>query len=291
MFFVSPDDDNSNPGTRTSPKLTIQSAIDAANSARLNGDVYIAQGTYSESLTLGDGVSLYGGFDPEEWTRSEDATLTTIDGNQRAIYGNETNDLTIEGLTINADDGDASSLSSIGIGLESCTGLIITNNLIHAGLGYNGADGVHGTDGPDGDDGGIGTADTPGQGGQYGGQAEGDGGYRDIPLVHSATDGQPGEGLYGSAGGLKSPPDPWLPFVYGQAGPGGNGGVGEDGSDGDGAAHLGELVNGSYLTADGTNGTTGLAGCGGGGGGGGINTTVVLSSPGGGGGAGAAVPR
>jgi len=49
---------------------TVQLAINAAN-AFGDGDVWVAQGTYPESITMQPGVQLYGGFEGDEATLSE----------------------------------------------------------------------------------------------------------------------------------------------------------------------------------------------------------------------------
>ena len=77
-FWVSPQGSDSNSGTRESPFASITVARNAA--AQNGGDVYIAAGSYSESVALADGVSLYGGYDPSTWLRDVGNRATVIRG-------------------------------------------------------------------------------------------------------------------------------------------------------------------------------------------------------------------
>jgi len=72
-------------GNLSSPLRTIQGAIEYADSLR-NGDasvsrrIFVAQGTYTESITLKPGISLYGGFTSSDEFSARNITsyLTTI---------------------------------------------------------------------------------------------------------------------------------------------------------------------------------------------------------------------
>jgi hypothetical protein len=73
-------------GTQTNPYTTINGAIAAVNALR-GGDttkpavVRVAAGTYTESITLPGGVSLYGGYDATTWNRD-------ITGNPTYLHAN-----------------------------------------------------------------------------------------------------------------------------------------------------------------------------------------------------------
>ena len=69
----------------THPVKSINVAI---NKAVLTGkDVYIAEGTYSESNTivLASGVSLYGGFDSATWARGASNVVQVNVSKQKAV--------------------------------------------------------------------------------------------------------------------------------------------------------------------------------------------------------------
>ena len=272
-LFVTSTGDDGDPGTRTSPYATIQAALDAAAGA--NADVYVAEGIYVGSITLRDGVSLYGGYG-SDWRRDATAYISTISGDSMAVVGSSVSSLTIDGFTIESADVTPAGGSSYGILLDSSTDVTITGNRITAGAGAAGAGGTVGTSGQSGSAGGNGqpgSCDGPqGAGGSAGaagapnGYAGGDGGRGGLP-----TD--PGVGVVG--GGGSGP----LAGSGGAAGLGGNpgnpgasgssGGTGADGADGAGGAAFGGVSAAGYQPADGGDGGTGAGGSGGGGGGGG----------------------
>ncbi len=66
-----------NPGTMALPKQSIGSGIAAANAAVPKKSVYISKGTYGETVTMADGVSLYGAYDAAAgWSRAAVNTTT-----------------------------------------------------------------------------------------------------------------------------------------------------------------------------------------------------------------------
>ena len=70
-------------GTKDFPKKTISNAIIAAKAA--GKDVYVAAGTYPESLTLDTNVSIYGGYTPNFSARTlVEPTIVTGDAAGRA---------------------------------------------------------------------------------------------------------------------------------------------------------------------------------------------------------------
>jgi hypothetical protein len=77
VFVSTVDGSDAGTGTRLNPFKTIQAGINAA--APGGRDVYIAGGTYAESLALADDVSLYGGYEREFLHRSP-AEVTKIAG-------------------------------------------------------------------------------------------------------------------------------------------------------------------------------------------------------------------
>jgi hypothetical protein len=74
-IFVSPTGNDSAPGTKAEPKLTLHAAVAAAGQG---GDVYVRAGTYAERLDDPDGVNVYGGYNAD-WSRSLSA-VTKITG-------------------------------------------------------------------------------------------------------------------------------------------------------------------------------------------------------------------
>jgi hypothetical protein len=138
-FFVSPDGSDSNPGTRTAPFATIQAAIETADAQGNGGDVYVAAGSYDESLVLRSRVSVYGGFDPGTWQRDVSALRPVVRGGPMAVRATQANNLTLEGVEIVAADAGQAGESSIAVFLHDSRGVAIRNNRLVAGLGFRGA--------------------------------------------------------------------------------------------------------------------------------------------------------
>ncbi len=282
-FFVSPSGDDANAGTRSAPMQTVQAAVNAAKAGGAGADVYVAEGSYVESVTLASDVSIYGGYNATDWFRDASLFTTTIEGGPVAMHGADTDNLTIDGLTIRSANATAKGASSIALSFAQSTNLTISNNLIFAGNGAAGTTGAKGSQpgkAPNGSSGGKAGSCIPSNKGGAGGNGSG-------------NDGGAG-GAGGSAGGFK-----------GGGGGGANGGgggkggfassgsVGAAGTAGSRGAHgknggsgFGRVVDGFYIGAVGSTGGRGTNGGGGGGGGGGAGSLVGCGGGGGGGGSG-----
>lgn len=286
-LWVSTSGSDGNPGSRAAPLRTVQAGIDAANTGGAGADIYVAGGTYQESITLAANVSIYGGFDGATWLRDIQSIQTTINGGPTAVRGSGAHALTIDGLIIQSDNGVAGagdSTSSVAIALADSRNVVISRNTLLAGNGAAGENGLDGGPGADGLDGGNGGSPldpgAEGTGVVYSGGLGGLGGV--LPTTPGASAGFSGQGPGGGAGGDAgaggvNPPG-------GTGGAGDPGGPGSDGDDGFGGAAFGTVGPGVYEPADGEPGSEGESGSGGGGGGGG--GAPQLGSPGGGGGGG-----
>jgi len=294
LFVDSLTGDDANPGTRAAPFRTVQAALDAADNGGLGADVYVANATYTENLTLHSRVSVYGGFDPVTWLRDLPSAATNIVGvadtaNVITIFGNSSNGLTLEGLSVSSPDATSPGASSIAALFTNSTAVLLRDNLFSAGNGMAGTAGGNGTSptavGAKGGKGKNAALCTAGSrtGGGGGGGPSGRGGGKD------GTGGAAG-GFSGSAGGGPS------------KGGGGSAGAARNGSGGGSATAAGargadgsagnafgaiDLTTGySASAADGTSGTNGNNGSGGGGGGGGAGFLITCGGGGGGGGGG-----
>ena len=269
--FVSTTGNDGNPGTKTLPVASINTAIALAASTGKT-QVYISNGTYNERVILANGISLYGGYSSStNWSRSalNIATITGNNINNNRVSGIEGTNITatIDRITISTPNATGVGFSNYGILCTNCNGLVIKNSSITAGngtSGISGANGSVGATGTNGINGGNGNCSTgpAGLGGQGGSGC-------------GSTGGQGGGGGSGGAG------------IAGQAsssgsigGAGGSyslkGGDGVDGADGllaangnNGTAGFSLVVNGLWTVNHGNPGTTGLPGRSGGGGGGG----------------------
>lgn len=138
--------DDANAGTlHYEPKKSIGSAVTAASA----GDkIAVAEGTYSETLTLA-GVEIYGGFpDDLDWSdesRDGGGNVTVIQDTSTSgggpgepisailVTGSASDETVIDGFTINA--GSSDNTCGIDIDTDTVAGytLKIMNNVIHGG--------------------------------------------------------------------------------------------------------------------------------------------------------------
>lgn len=252
-IFVSPLGRIGGLGTREDPVSTIQAGIILAGSQ--NKDVYVAAGTYTSStITMLNGVSIYGGFNALNWSRGA-AEQTTINNNGSVSAGriiglrgtNITSPTFLDRINIVTPNAAGTGVDNYGLHCDNCDGLTIKNADIDAGAGSDGIDGVNGSDGANGSNGANGgritncTANGSGAPGGAGGQS---------PVnANGAAGGQGGSSSpsNGSNGGTGT-------ALSSHASPGGPGGSG--GSSGDGGGNGGNGTPG----ADGSNGANGLPG-------------------------------
>jgi hypothetical protein len=267
--FASPQGKDTNPGTRSAPKRTLDAAVSAAAAARK--DVFAAVGTYAR-VEVATGVAIYGGFDARSWKRGF-ADDTVIEGMPEAVFADKATGVLLQLLTVNAADrGLGPGASVYGIRALNGSKLTLQNVAVRAGAAANGATGVHGAAGAPGQ---------PGAHGAVGAKNCADGARRpggaggDSPVGRlGGKGGDGGKGGNGVAG---------RPGLFGTlGGPGGKGGEkpargedgaggtrGEPGLGGDGGTNTTSLAGTSWRGSDGGFGRVGGAGNGGGGGGGG----------------------
>ena len=299
-IFVSVSTGNdANSGTRAAPAKTIGAGITKAVAAG-KSQVLVSEGKYNETVSMQQGVSIYGGYSAaNNWARSA-AYKDTINGTGTAPYAGViassiSTSTTIDRFVIfslNAAGATASiPNSSYGIYSNGSSNLLIKNNIIKPGNGAPGSTGTAGATGNPGVNGsngipgncnssvsafgGIGGSSPCGQTGGLGGQ----GGY-------SLSGGNAGSAGVGGAsagtGGFSGDP-------------GSSGGTGTTGTSGaGGSAGSGAAVNTGSIVAQIWAGTTGGIGGvgsngnggGGGGGGGGQHCTFCTDGTGNGGGGG-----
>ena len=308
--FVSPTGSNSNPGTRSQPKLTVQAGIDAAATGTPK-DVYVAAGNYSGGAALADDVGVYGGYDPATWARSL-GSISAISGAPQAALADGDTGVVLQLLTLHgtalAPTDTPYDPSVYGLRAVQGSAPTLQRVAVHAAAGAKGANGTagatpaaaeNGTNGSPGSSG-FSAGGAGGPGGTSASGAMGGAGGRGGYGTDSPPSGSPGSGSPGSPG---SPPGS---AGSGQGGPGGDaspvcftdaetGGTGTDGDNGAAGAHgsgglFSNALAGQRWTAAGgaagANGTVGRGG-GGGGGGGGYGGTCADDRGGGGGGGGA----
>jgi hypothetical protein len=296
-LFVAPTGDDTAAGTREAPLRTIGAAIQLAAASGKQA-VLIAAGTYSETLVLASGVSLFGGYDPDNWYRDPlDASLRAeVISTQVALRAESIARPTwVESLHLRATTPLLAGESAVAMLARAADSLSLRHLDLEAGAG---ADGRDGTDGPPGLRGrrsengasGCESGDPPCAGciepeGGLGGQGEcTDGGWGGAPGLGAGagTSGtQPPGGGAGGVGGAPGAP----------GGPGGDGGEAGGGAGGVGGTGRGRIDGDGLWRGDdgepGTEGGIGRSGGGGGGGGGGFaGDCPLFGGAGGGGGAG-----
>jgi hypothetical protein len=289
--FVSPQGNDNNTGTKAQPKREIQAAVLAGS---LTGRYVLAAGGDYTAVQAATGVSIYGGYDPASWARSNDQSTAIIGPPQGVLADGDTN-VTLQLLTVRGvSPGGANGQSAYGIRAISGSSLRLQRVTVLADGGSPGAAGANGAAGRPGSAGQNGTegaadADVDAPGGAGGdsivartGGKGGDGRYE--------SDGQGGEtGRFGTPGGAGGD------LVHGLGGnEGRSGDDGQDGSQGaPGAVGPGGdastvLAGVTWQGRGGIDGIYGAPGNGGGGGGGGGGQTgyFVINGTGSGGGGG-----
>jgi len=145
------------------PCATISYAIGkAAAGGSGKTRVYVAGGAYNENLTLVDGISVYGGYNPITWQRNTDANLTAIfgvqaTGHRKTVVADAitVTTTTFDGFAVYGQVANGVGQNSYAIWVRnSSSKLHLTNNTIWPGTGGPGA---HGTRGVDGGNGGSGS--------------------------------------------------------------------------------------------------------------------------------------
>jgi hypothetical protein len=262
--FVAPSgNDTSGDGTRCAPFRTIGRAAAHAAADPDRWQVLAAAGTYAESVTLPDGVSLFGRYDATTWSRGPaHETIVQSPTSVGVRIAGTTSVGYLEGLTVRTADAAGGSASARALVLEQLGApLYVRDNRLEAGRGAAGAAGAPGASAWSGGGGGAPGnwfAIGPGGGGGGGPVAGGGGGWGD----HWGGSGGSRGGARDGAGGAPGTPGPLYGNWGGAGSPGGSGGHG---------VATPRQARGSLVGADwrALGGASGGAGGGGGGGGGG----------------------
>jgi hypothetical protein len=132
VIFVKPTGSDSDDGLSwDTALLTVQAGINAAAAMQPAGEVWVAAGTYYETITLANGVAVYGGFAGAETARDDRhpaTNVTTLDGGWTGSVVTATNvgaGARIDGFTIT--NGGYYSIYTSG-GSPSIVGNTITQS-------------------------------------------------------------------------------------------------------------------------------------------------------------------
>ncbi|MEZ4249501.1 MAG: hypothetical protein R3B99_14830 [Polyangiales bacterium] len=208
-------------GTTSEPCQTLGRALSIAAASGL--DVAVSQGTYAETITLPDGVSIHGGYDrASDWSRSVDhsvivgGALLVDAGSANArletlVAVDITTPTTVEHLTIRTPNAsDSQTASVLGARLVNAGALALRHVVVLAGAGSVGDDGANGAMGRPGITGSVPLRPTAlgvAVAGGAGGPAQ----------VCEGTDVRPGTGGQGGSGGA----DPQAGCLRGHVAPSG----------------------------------------------------------------------
>src|SRR5689334_6624442 len=155
-IYVRADTGNdSNPGTRELPLKTISAGIASAQLGTPR-PVLVGSGTYSESVTMHDGVAVYGGVD-SGWTRNGETT-TIVGGLIAVQVFSTTMEARLDGVIVKSADADAAG-TTIGIVITGSQNVELIGVTVEPGAGGRGVDGVDGSIGTTGS---MGTTGGPG---------------------------------------------------------------------------------------------------------------------------------
>lgn len=132
-------------GSKSAPYKQIQAAINAASASRTGPSVsvaiYVAQGTCVEDILLKPGISIYGGYEPVNWTRNITANISTVTAalNTAFTAGADitaayTASTIVDGFTVNG--GSVVGFSNHGFLLNNSYPTI-SNNRVDGGGGQN----------------------------------------------------------------------------------------------------------------------------------------------------------
>ena len=290
------------------PCQTIQFGISRAVTTS-RPHVYVQSGTYSGTVTMANGVSVFGGYN-FNWRRrpySDAGHGVTIAGGVVGVRFNAITQPTwLDDLIVQSANATSSGGSSTGVLVTTSTLVELRGVLVQAGAGGAGTGGSNGGAGAGGGPGGTGAPGCEDSGFLCGScnRPLGGGAGGSSCGTPGGTGGQPGHGGGGGSPGLDGTQAFFCPGGPGCGGAGAScggsracdGQTGFDGLAGDGGSHgtpganIGAFSSFSYQPANGSAGFSGGSGNGGGGGGGGgggdDNCDSYGSSGGGGGGGG-----
>lgn len=128
-------------GNKSAPFRTIQDAMSAANVSRSANSssfvsIRVAAGTYTESVILKPGISLYGGYNASDWSRNTSTNTTTIQAALSAgVFASSDVSATFTATTIVDGFTIRGGAVSPSVAVYSSGSPTISNNILHGGSG------------------------------------------------------------------------------------------------------------------------------------------------------------
>ena len=142
VFVSSSLGSDANDGSRAKPVKTLAAALAAA--APTKKRVYACAETYDESLTMIDGVSLFGYFDcATQWSVDTKKFATIQSPSSPAVIAKNLTLVTrLEGVAVVAPNAAAAGGSSIGLLADHASTLVVATAKIQSGDAQDGTDGA-----------------------------------------------------------------------------------------------------------------------------------------------------
>ena len=113
--------------------------------------VHVANGLYSETVNMYEGVNLFGGYDNVTWTRNpvNSSTLisgtATLNGHNVTVVAQNINQAELSGFVIFGKDAGTPGANSYAIYANNCgPEFTLKDNTVYAGKGAGGSDGTFG---------------------------------------------------------------------------------------------------------------------------------------------------
>ncbi|TVR52785.1 MAG: hypothetical protein EA426_18520, partial [Spirochaetaceae bacterium] len=145
---------DTNPGTNDQPKKTIAAAVTTIEHHYEVADVHVAGGVYQVTSTtvVTKDISLFGGFDPDDWSVRNPAVYETkwnnirTSGNHATLsYRPGVGEVVLDGFTITAGNGSIAANDKTDVILVSSASPVIQNNTIVTGVAAS-ASGISASD-------------------------------------------------------------------------------------------------------------------------------------------------
>jgi hypothetical protein len=131
-------------GTKEHPLATISAGIERVKDLKLR--VYVCAGTYAESLTLVNAVSVIGslGCDGGVWTTGGGRSIVNATTSPAVRAKDITLATRFEGLDVTAPAGTAAAPNSIALIAENATTLTVVSSKLTSAKAFDGVDGTDG---------------------------------------------------------------------------------------------------------------------------------------------------
>ncbi|MHB8872238.1 MAG: hypothetical protein ACYC8T_00995 [Myxococcaceae bacterium] len=156
-IFVAPPaagGNNANSGTRAAPKATITGGMTAAV-ATSKRDVYVAQGSYGETVAPSAGKGVYGGYQAGTWSRSMGNAVSVVGTNPPLLIDSASN-TSVQLMSFIGANATGLSASGYGALIRNSASVLLEGLTITAGAGSTGQGGGIGSTGASGLNGGPG---------------------------------------------------------------------------------------------------------------------------------------